>query len=222
MAERAIVAVLGPDSASLLRGMCSNLMYLVQASTEEGGLVIYMFGLRVGERVGREMAKMGLADPVEGLRSVLMDLGLVDDVRVVHETPREISLRVEGSLEARKMRLVYSSSAGCNFTRGFAAGFLSEVLGETVFVEERECYSRGDPACVFVARTIVANPAVRHSVRRAIVDYLRANPGAHLRQISRDLGLSLGTLRWHIGVLERHGMIRERKKGNLTEFYLAE
>jgi len=32
----------------------------------------------------------------------------------------------------------------------------------------------------------------------------------------------LGSLRWHLDVLERKGIVREKRKGNMTEFYLSD
>ena len=44
--------------------------------------------------------------------------------------------------------------------------------------------------------------------RRRIYDYLTANPGVHLRRIGQALGMSTGMLSYHLGYLERNGLLR--------------
>ncbi len=217
-----IERVVGPGAEGILKSACSTLIALVEASTFEGGLVVYMFGLRLGERIGAEvMASGGCADPVRGVSILTGVLNLADRVSVLEDGPNESMLEVVGSAEARKLRGGVAGPS-CNFLRGLMSGFLSEVMEEPVLVEEVECCAAGAESCLFRVRPMPEASELASTSRRAIVEYLRANPGAHLRQIARDLGMSLGTLRWHLGVLERRGLVRERRKGNQTEFYLTD
>ncbi len=200
--------VLGEQPSSVLKSACYTLITLVESSSPEGGLLIYMFGLRLGERIAKKLTK--LSDPLSGLKAVIESLGVAKDVKF-EGMGEEIMVRVESSEEVKKTR-------GCNFMRGFLAGFLSNHLGRPVYVEQVSCCSNFD--CYLVVKPLEIPET--NSTRQAIIEYLRVNPGAHLRQMSRDLGLSLGTLRWHLSVLERVGLVWERRKGNMTEFYLAD
>lgn len=56
--------------------------------------------------------------------------------------------------------------------------------------------------------------------RRRIFDYVRSRPGSHLRKIQRDLGLPLGTLEYHLYVLERAGLLAVRQSGRFKAFFV--
>ncbi len=47
-----------------------------------------------------------------------------------------------------------------------------------------------------------------HPTRRRILESIRDSPGTHLRELSRNLGMPLGTLRYHLDVLEHRGLLR--------------
>lgn len=54
---------------------------------------------------------------------------------------------------------------------------------------------------------------------RKICDYVRDNPGSHLRRISRDLDIDLGNLRHHLEVLERNGLVESKMDRNLKIYF---
>ena len=198
--------VLGEHPSNVLRSACYTLMALVEASSPDGGLLIYMFGLKLGERIGSKLPVD--KGSLESLSSIMEALELA---KLSFEWRDEgLFVKVESSEEIRKI-------GSCNFTRGFIAGFLSKKLGKPIYVEEEGLSNQG---CSLIAKPLEIPET--NSTRQAIIEYLRVNPGAHLRQISRDLGLSLGTLRWHLNVLERSGLVKERRRGNMTQFYLAD
>ncbi len=209
--------VLGPSSSHLLRSACSSLMSLVEVSTPEGGLLVYMFGLRLGERVGEAVRNIGLSiNPWNALKEVNFHLNMAESMDVLDVGPEGALLMVRGAEEVRKQ----GGMSGCNFIRGFVAGFLSALTGQLVLVEESECCELEE--CQLRVLTSRRHGVASSSARRAIIEYLRVNPGAYLRQMSRDLGMSLGSLRWHLNVLKRSGLVWERRKGNIIEFYLSD
>jgi len=57
--------------------------------------------------------------------------------------------------------------------------------------------------------------------RRLIYDFILNNPGLHLRNISRDLGMKMGTLRHHVDRLEKQGILSSRREGNLKIYFIA-
>ncbi|MCK4614213.1 MAG: winged helix-turn-helix transcriptional regulator [Thermoplasmata archaeon] len=57
--------------------------------------------------------------------------------------------------------------------------------------------------------------------RRSLYRYIREHPGLHLRGISRDLDMNIGTLRHHIKFLERNRIVVSKKDGNLKVFFAA-
>jgi hypothetical protein len=56
-------------------------------------------------------------------------------------------------------------------------------------------------------------------MRGRIYQFIIHCPGAHLRFIKRVLGVEMGVLCHHLKVLERSGLIRSDKRGNLKRFF---
>ncbi|MBA4718705.1 MAG: winged helix-turn-helix transcriptional regulator [Nitrosopumilus sp.] len=51
-----------------------------------------------------------------------------------------------------------------------------------------------------------------------ILEYISENPGCHLRQIKRELSLAMGTLQYHLNLLEKQGRVLSEKQ-NLHKYY---
>ena len=58
--------------------------------------------------------------------------------------------------------------------------------------------------------------------RKIIYQHIKRRPGSHLRGISRDLGLSLSTVRHHISFLEKNELIAGKVEGNTRVFFCME
>ena len=57
--------------------------------------------------------------------------------------------------------------------------------------------------------------------RRLIFNYIQDSPGAHLREISRDLNIYLSTLRYHLDYLEEEKLITCQKENNLKLYFAS-
>jgi len=57
------------------------------------------------------------------------------------------------------------------------------------------------------------------SRRVQILDFIKANPGVHLRRIKRELNLAMGVLQYHLYRLEKDQAIVSRKRGLYKRFY---
>src|SRR5256712_8163283 len=57
--------------------------------------------------------------------------------------------------------------------------------------------------------------------RRRIYDFLVANPGVHLRRIGHALGMSTGMLSYHLGYLERNGVLKAEEDGHRKRYFIA-
>ena len=51
-----------------------------------------------------------------------------------------------------------------------------------------------------------------------ILQHIQNNPGCHLRQIKRDLSLGMGTIQYHLNLLEKQGKISSERQ-NLHKYY---
>jgi uncharacterized repeat protein (TIGR01451 family) len=58
-----------------------------------------------------------------------------------------------------------------------------------------------------------------HETRGMIRGYVVANPGDHFNAIKEGLGLTNGTLAYHLRVLERERIVRSKKDGKFRRFY---
>ena len=58
--------------------------------------------------------------------------------------------------------------------------------------------------------------------RDRIYEYIKNNPGVHLRMIVKDLELAMGTTQHHLDILERSGKIRSRRVNLHRHYYGAE
>ncbi|MFW9916722.1 MAG: winged helix-turn-helix transcriptional regulator [Candidatus Thorarchaeota archaeon] len=57
--------------------------------------------------------------------------------------------------------------------------------------------------------------------QKEIYHFIADNPGTHLRRISRELNLSLSTLRYHLDFLEQKGLIVSQKELNLKVYFVV-
>lgn len=57
--------------------------------------------------------------------------------------------------------------------------------------------------------------------RRRLFEYLEANPGTHMRELERALGMSTGMLTYHLDYLERAGLIRVEDAGYRKHYFVA-
>src|SRR2546428_10627632 len=58
--------------------------------------------------------------------------------------------------------------------------------------------------------------------RRRIYEFLSANPGVHLRRIGQTLGMPTGMLSYHLGVMERQGLLKSEAARHRRRYYLAQ
>lgn len=57
--------------------------------------------------------------------------------------------------------------------------------------------------------------------RESILSYVSDNPGSHMRRISRDLNISLSTVRYHLGYLEKKGEVACQMQNNLKVYFIS-
>lgn len=57
--------------------------------------------------------------------------------------------------------------------------------------------------------------------RRRIYDFLYANPGIHLRGIGQELGMSTGMLSYHLGYLEKRGLLKAEQQSHRKRYFIA-
>jgi len=61
------------------------------------------------------------------------------------------------------------------------------------------------------------NDEINQNILR-VLEYIQNNPGCHLRQIKRELGLAMGTIQYHLNLLEKQGKILSERQ-NFHKYY---
>lgn len=67
----------------------------------------------------------------------------------------------------------------------------------------------------------MGDDALAQETRRRIFDHVAAHPGQHMRELQRRLGMSAGTLEYHLHVLTREGLLAERRQGRYVRYFVA-
>jgi len=55
--------------------------------------------------------------------------------------------------------------------------------------------------------------------RSRIYEYIKNHPGTHLRKLSKNVGVAMGGAQHHLGVLDKFGLIKSRRKGMYKVYY---
>ena len=58
--------------------------------------------------------------------------------------------------------------------------------------------------------------------RTRIYDYIKKNPGAHLRMITRELEVGMGATQHHLDILEKSGKVKSRRINIYRHYYVIE
>lgn len=65
----------------------------------------------------------------------------------------------------------------------------------------------------------MAEESLELEPRKKIYDAIEGSPGRHLREIDRNVDIPLGTIRYHIRVLEKRDLIISKKEGKYKRYY---
>ena len=55
--------------------------------------------------------------------------------------------------------------------------------------------------------------------RGRIYDYIKNHPKTYLRKLSKELVIAIGDIQHHLGVLDKLGLIKSRRKGVYKVYY---
>jgi hypothetical protein len=55
--------------------------------------------------------------------------------------------------------------------------------------------------------------------RSRIYEYIKNKPGSHLRKISKELIIAMGDTQYHLGILEKSGLVKSKRIGIYKVYY---
>lgn len=66
---------------------------------------------------------------------------------------------------------------------------------------------------------MAADDPLELDTRRRIYRHLQKVPGAHMREIGRDLEIPMGTLEYHLHYLVKAGLLTTRQDARYTRYF---
>jgi predicted hydrocarbon binding protein len=111
--------------------------------------IIFRYGFRSGEACVESMG-VSVSSPKK-LKDLLPDIWEEVGLGRLHfdsQSSDTIKLRISESIEGNIMGETEKTS--CDFTRGYLAGVISELLGKMFHCKEEDCVSKGDLHCSFL------------------------------------------------------------------------
>ena len=63
------------------------------------------------------------------------------------------------------------------------------------------------------------NKILEIASRRKIYEIVKSSAGSHFREIGRKSNLGIGTVKYHLSYLVRHGLLKEQKDSNTTRYF---
>jgi len=61
--------------------------------------------------------------------------------------------------------------------------------------------------------------ALQLTARRTVYDAIKSNPGLHFRELQRRTGMAVGSLQYHLDVLQRVHLVKATRKGKFLRFF---
>lgn len=117
---------------------------------KEANSILENAAIHAGERSGqRRLAETKTKQEALNLLTTIKSTHNWGDIvfSEVNFEKKKGSIIVNNSFEARKGK---SQTPICNFLTGYLEGFLSEILDETIHVEEQKCKSQNNSKCEFI------------------------------------------------------------------------
>jgi predicted hydrocarbon binding protein len=111
--------------------------------------IIFRYGFRSGEACVESMG-VSVSSPKK-LKNLLPDIWEEVGLGRLHfetQTKDTIKLRLSESIEG--MVMGETDRTSCDFTRGYLAGVVSELIGKMYHCKEEDCVSKGDLHCSFL------------------------------------------------------------------------
>ena len=162
---------------------------LEAAGPQDAPALLYRIGFdrgwADGSAVAHNFSRWGIVAPrFAGPALPLLFLPSEGDV------PTEFGGKIHGSVEAAVHRAVCPHLEGpaCHLSAGYAAGWYSAILHDTILVFEDRCEAQGEPFCHFEARPCRSWIEAGDPRAPALLHYLDPpDPAAHREEESDDL-----------------------------------
>ena len=141
--------------------------------------------------------------------------------------PTEQTLTLEGSIELRSLQYHEGSLHG-QLVGDLQTARLDETsIDPALLTGPATAVVAATAAGLFVLKFLLAplftrlskEQALEHPRRRAIFEHVQRNPGTSFRETARVVGIAAGTVRHHLNVLQRAGMVVERPHGATVRFF---
>ena len=113
------------------------------------------------------------------------------------------------------------SPATAAIAAGAGVGILAAALGTAAALSENAKWGLMSFLLIPLYSKLKKEEVLDHFVRGQIYGYIKANPGEHYNSIKRALGLTNGSLAYHLQTLEREKFVKSSKDGLYRRYYPA-
>ena len=134
-------------------------------------------------------------------------------ITVDNPSPKPLTVEIEAVLAPPPTAEELPLAAIAAVVAGAAA---AAYLSATESGREKLFKAVSVPAAYYIVKR---SDVARSAKRVRILEYVKANPGATMRRISRETGISFGEVQWHLSVLERLGFVERVRVGRFVCYY---
>jgi DNA-binding transcriptional ArsR family regulator len=134
-------------------------------------------------------------------------------ITVDNPSPKPLTVEIEAVLAPPPTAEELPLAAIAAVVAGAAA---AAYLSATESGREKLFKAVSVPAAYYIVKR---SDVARSAKRVRILEYVKANPGATMRRISRETGISFGEVQWHLSVLERLGLVERVRVGRFVCYY---
>jgi len=134
-------------------------------------------------------------------------------ITVDNPSPKPLTVEIEAVLAPPPAAEELPLAAIAAVVAGTAA---AAYLSATESGREKLFKTVSVPAAYYIVKR---SDVARSAKRVRILEYVKANPGATMRRISRETGISFGEVQWHLSVLERLGFVERVRVGRFVCYY---
>lgn len=108
--------------------------------------VLFRFGFKSGSKTSENMGLRAYGNgAIDYFEEIWMQSG-VGRTLSCEEMDEGFQIVMEETIESMHQ------GTGCDFTRGFISGVITQMTGLPYYCEEERCVSRGDDRCIFIVK----------------------------------------------------------------------
>lgn len=185
-------------------------------------MVVLRYGAVVAGALVLLFATVAAASPMDDLKKAVDTAGaVVSDPDGSVQDPHSITDPVLGEgEEGGDEPAPPEGDEGGGFADGLRAALQDELL--VAGVAGVAAVAVGLAGFALVTRYVSPKEALKNPQRAMLYGFIRATPGAHLKQLSEEFRMKTSSILWHLRKLESAELVRSERANGFRVFYAVE